>query len=81
MVRGEKDAIEDENHQAEMEIKEHKKTKKILDKKNTQFKRKIDEAMSEYKKLTLQNQSVVGHIKELETMLSGTTKDKAEKEA
>jgi hypothetical protein len=37
--------------------------------------------MSEYKKLTMGNQTIVGHIKELETMLSGTTKLKAEKEA
>ena len=64
-----------------MEIKDHQKTKKLLDKKNTQCKRKIDEHMSEYKKLTLQNQTIVGHIKELETMLSGTTKSKAEKDA
>lgn len=80
-VRHEKDKIEDENHKLEMDIKEHKKTKKLLDKKNTQYKRKIDEQMSEYKKLTMANQTIVGHIKELETMLSGTTKLKAEKEA
>ena len=37
--------------------------------------------MSEYKRLTMANQTIRGHIKELETMLSGTTKLKAEKEA
>lgn len=42
-VRAEKEMIEAENHQLELEIKENKKSKKFYDKKNTQFKRKIDE--------------------------------------
>ena len=53
----------------------------MLDKRNTQYKRKIDDLISEDKKLRLANQSTVGQIKEYENQLSGITKEKAEIEA
>ena len=73
--------IENQNLRFEADIKELKKKKKMLDKRNTQYKRKIDELISEDKKLRLANQSTIGQIKEYENQLSGITKEKAEIEA
>lgn len=49
-----------------MKIKSNKKKKNDLDQKSTQIKRDTDEAESQFKKLTLQNQALVGLIMEQE---------------
>ena len=73
--------IENQNLRFEADIKELKKKKKMLDKRNTQYKRKIDDLISEDKKLRLANQSTISQIKEYENQLSGITKEKADIEA
>jgi len=46
-----------------------------------QLNKKINDTESEQKSEKLSNDTITGHIKELETMLSATTKRKIEKDA
>ena len=73
--------VHQENGTLEAEIKANKATRKRLETTKNQLNKKINDTESEQKSEKLANDTIAGHIKELETMLSATTKRKIEKDA